>query len=175
MWPLTTGATAAGAAPALHSDSNRRPHCGAARAAARLMVPYLREQLQGPGLLPSPIPAPYPPAACCPAHLMCPLMHPLPHLLCHSEMEGETTRPPLCVTACVETIELYTSSLNLRQDMKVGGAAVLVLPGAQGTEPWLPSPSDCNSRAHWLTSADGAVRLWGTPCHLSPSCSAPRS
>ncbi|KAI7836532.1 hypothetical protein COHA_009597 [Chlorella ohadii] len=42
----------------------------------------------------------------------------------HSEMEGETTRPPLCVTASVETIELYSSSLNLRQDMKLTGRVV---------------------------------------------------
>ena len=37
----------------------------------------------------------------------------------HSEMEGEATRPPLCVTACVETIELHSSVLSLREDMKV--------------------------------------------------------
>ena len=43
----------------------------------------------------------------------------LPCLVHCSEMEGETTRPPLCVTASVETLELYSSSLNLRQDMKV--------------------------------------------------------
>ena len=38
-----------------------------------------------------------------------------------SELEGETTRPPLCVTASVETIELHSSRLDLFSDMKVGG------------------------------------------------------
>lgn len=38
-----------------------------------------------------------------------------------SELEGETTRPPLCVTASAETIELHSSRLDLFSDMKVGG------------------------------------------------------
>ena len=41
-----------------------------------------------------------------------------------SELEGEAgSRPPLCVTASVEAIELHSSRLDLHQDMQVGLAA----------------------------------------------------
>ena len=43
-----------------------------------------------------------------------------------SELEGEAgSRPPLCVTASVEAIELHSSRLDLHQDMQVGWAMVV--------------------------------------------------
>lgn len=133
-----------------------------------------KSSCKAPASCPAPYPLPTRQLLAAPAHVMCPWMHPLPHLLCRSEMEGETTRPPLCVTACVETIELYTSSLNLRQDMKVGGVAALVLPGAQGAEPSAAAPDIATAG---LIDAYKRVEVQPRRTHfnLPPSCSAPCS